>query len=78
VYDVGEWNGRLYLSMEYIEGEDLECLLKRVDHLPAETALDVAHQLCAGLAAAHESGILHLGLKPANVMIDARGRAIIQ
>jgi serine/threonine-protein kinase len=77
VYDVGEWNGRLYLSMEYIEGDDLACLLKRVGHLPGETALDVAHQLCAGLAAAHECGILHLDLKPANVMIDARGRAII-
>jgi serine/threonine protein kinase len=77
VYDIGEWNARLYLSMEYIEGEDLECLLKRVGPLPAEKALDVAHQLCAGLAAAHERGILHLDLKPANVMIDARGRAII-
>jgi serine/threonine protein kinase len=44
---------------------------------PRDKALDVAHQLCAGLAAAHERGVLHLDLKPANVMIDARGRAVI-
>ena len=77
VYDIGECDGRLFLSMEYIQGEDLDCLLKRVGPLPREKALDVAHQLCAGLAAAHERGVVHLDLKPANVMIDARGRAVI-
>jgi eukaryotic-like serine/threonine-protein kinase len=77
VYDIGECDGRLYLSMEYIQGEDLDCLLKRVGPLPREKALDVAHQLCAGLAAAHERGVVHLDLKPANVMIDGRGRAVI-
>jgi serine/threonine-protein kinase len=77
VYDIGEWNGRPYLSMEYIDGEDLRSLLTRVGRLPADKALDVAHQLCAGLAAAHEQGVLHLDLKPANVMIDGRGRAMI-
>src|SRR5712691_6295764 len=77
VYDIGEWRGHPYLSMEYIDGEDLRSLLTRVGHLPADKALDVAHQLCAGLAAAHEQGVLHLDLKPANVMIDGRGRAMI-
>jgi hypothetical protein len=77
VYDLGDTHGRYYLSMEYIDGEDLASLLRRVGRLPAAKALDVAHQLCAGLAAAHDRGVLHLDLKPANVMIDGRGRALI-
>jgi hypothetical protein len=77
VYDLGETQGRPYLSMEYIDGEDLSSLLRRVGRLPADKALDVAHQLCAGLAAAHDKGVLHLDLKPPNVMIDGRGRALI-
>ena len=52
-------------------------MLRRVGRLPPDRALDVAHQLCAGLAAAHERSVLHLDLKPANVMIDGRGRAMI-
>ena len=77
VHDIADWKGRLYLSMEYIDGENLWSLLRRVGRLPADKALDVAHQLCAGLEAAHEQGVLHLDLKPANVMIDGRGRALI-
>jgi serine/threonine protein kinase len=77
VFDLGDTNGRHYLSMEYIDGEDLASLLRRVSRLPPVKALDVAHQLCAGLSAAHEKGVLHLDLKPANVMIDGRGRALI-
>ena len=77
VHDIGAWNERRYISMEYIDGEDLRSLLRRVGRLPPDRALDVAHQLCAGLAAAHERSVLHLDLKPANVMIDGRGRAMI-
>ena len=77
VYDVGEIDGQQYLSMEYVDGEDLASLLKRIGHLPADKALDIAHELCAGLAAAHERGVLHRDLKPSNVMVDGRGRARI-
>jgi Protein kinase domain len=63
--------------MEYVDGEDLGSLLKRIGHLPPEKALDIAQQLCAGLAAAHDLGILHRDLKPANVMLDGRGRVRI-
>ncbi len=77
VYDVGEVDGQQYLSMEYVDGEDLASLLKRIGHLPADKALDIAHELCAGLAAAHERGVLHRDLKPSNVMVDGRGRARI-
>jgi serine/threonine-protein kinase len=77
IYDISEGSDEMYLSMEYIDGENLRSLLRRVGRLPFEKALDVAQQLCAGLAAAHDQGVLHLDLKPENVMIDGRGRAII-
>jgi predicted Ser/Thr protein kinase len=74
VHDFGEADGEWFLSMEFVEGEDLSVLLKRKGRLPAEEALDVAQQLCLGLAAAHERGVLHRDLKPANVMVDVHGR----
>src|SRR5512132_3120335 len=63
--------------MEYIDGEDLASLLRRIGRLPSDKALDLARQLCAGLAAAHERGVLHRDLKPANVMIDGEGQVRI-
>jgi serine/threonine-protein kinase len=77
VYDIGEAEGHAFLTMEYIDGEDLRSLLTRIGHLPRRKALDIARQLCAGLQAAHELGVLHRDLKPANVMLDARGRVRI-
>jgi serine/threonine protein kinase len=77
VYDVGDIDARPFLTMEYIDGEDLASLLRRIGKLPAAKALEVARQLCAGLAAAHDKGLLHRDLKPANVMIDGRGQARI-
>ena len=73
----GESKGRAFLTMEYVDGEDLASLLKRIGRLPGDKAIDVARQLCAGLAAAHDKGVLHRDLKPANVMIDGRGRVRI-
>ena len=73
VYDIGEVDGAHYLSMEYIDGEDLSSLLRRIGRLPEDKAIQIARQLCAGLAAAHEQGILHRDLKPANIMLDGRG-----
>ncbi len=77
VYDIGEADGRHFLSMEWIEGEDLASLLRRQGRLPRDQAMLVARQLCAGLAAAHECRVLHRDLKPANVMLDERGVARI-
>ena len=77
VYDVGEAEGHHYLSMEYVDGEDLATLLKRIGRLPEDKAVQIARQLCAGLAASHEQGILHRDLKPANIMVDGRGRVRI-
>jgi serine/threonine-protein kinase len=77
VYDVADVEGRHCLSMEYVDGEDLSSLLKRIGRLPQDKVLEIARQLCAGLAAAHDRGVLHRDLKPSNVMIDGRGRARI-
>jgi predicted Ser/Thr protein kinase len=73
VYDIGEINGQQFLSMEYIRGEELSSLLRRIGRLPLDKATQIARQLCAGIAAAHEGGVLHRDLKPANVMIDGDG-----
>ncbi len=77
VYDVAEADGHLFLSMELVDGENLASLLRRIGRLPADKALDIARQLCAGLAAAHEKGVLHRDLKPANVMLDGQGNVRI-
>jgi eukaryotic-like serine/threonine-protein kinase len=73
VFDVGEADGKIFYSMELIEGEDLATLLRHAGRLPAERVMEIAQQLSAGLAAAHAQGVLHRDLKPANVLIDDSG-----
>ncbi len=73
VYDVGDADGRPFLTMEYVDGEDLASLLRRIGRVPEDKGLELARQLCAGIAAAHERGVLHRDLKPANVMLDGAG-----
>jgi serine/threonine-protein kinase len=77
IFDIGEADGAHFLSMEYVDGEDLASLLRRIGRLPSDKATEIGRQLCAGLAAAHDAGVLHRDLKPANVMLDGRGRAKI-
>jgi len=77
VHDLGEADAQPFISMEYVDGEDLATLLRRVGRLAGDRALEIARQLCAGLAAAHASSVIHRDLKPANVMIDRRGRVRI-
>jgi serine/threonine-protein kinase len=77
VYDVGDIPGEHSLSMEFVDGEDLASLLRRIGRLPGDKALEIARQLCAGLAAAHDKGVLHRDLKPENVMLDGRGKVRI-
>ncbi|HEY7390279.1 MAG TPA: serine/threonine-protein kinase [Bryobacteraceae bacterium] len=77
VYDIGEYAGMPFLSMEYVDGEDLASLLTRIGRLPANKALETARKICAGLAAAHDRGIIHRDLKPANIMINKRGDVVI-
>ncbi|MCP3963439.1 MAG: tetratricopeptide repeat protein [bacterium] len=77
VFDVGEVDGHSFLSMEYVDGEDLVSLQRRIGRLPYVKALEVGREMARGLAAIHREGILHRDLKPANLMIDGRGRARI-
>src|SRR5579871_7044421 len=77
VYDIGEVDGQPYLSMEYIDGEDLGSLLRRIGRLPADKATEFSRKMCAGLAAAHAQGVLHRDLKPGNIMVDSQGQVVI-
>jgi len=77
VHDFGEHEGLSFLSMEYVDGEDLTSLVRRIGRLPPGKATEIAREICLGLAAAHDGGVLHRDLKPSNVMLDGRGRARI-
>jgi serine/threonine-protein kinase len=77
VYDLGETDGQLFISMEYVDGHDLGALLKQINRLPEERGVEIARQLCLGLGAIHDRGLLHRDLKPANVMLDGRGQVRI-
>ena len=75
VHDVVEVEGHRFIAMEYVDGEDLASLLRRIGRLPASKATDLAREIASGLAAAHAQNIVHRDLKPANVMIDGNGHA---
>ena len=77
VHDLGEVDGHYFLSMEYVDGEDLGTLLRRIGHVPKDKAVQIARQLCAGLAAAHAKGFVHRDLKPENIFLTDEGRAKI-
>jgi serine/threonine protein kinase len=77
VYDIGEIDNQVFLSMEYVDGEDLSSLLRRIGRLPRDKALEIARKICAGLAAAHDKGVLHRDLKPSNIMLNGRGEVLI-
>jgi serine/threonine protein kinase len=62
--DIGEVQGLTYLSMEYVDGEDLSSLLRCIGHVPSENGVEIARRLCRGLAAAQEKSVIHRDLKP--------------
>ena len=77
VFDIGDVEGQPFISMQFVDGENLASLLLRIGRLPADKAVEISRRLCAGLAAAHSQGVLHRDLKPANIMIDGRGQVLI-
>ncbi len=77
IHDLGEIDGIKYLTMPYIEGRDLAHLLRERERLPVPQALRFAKHIAAGLAAAHDAGVVHRDLKPENIMIDNDDQALI-
>ncbi len=72
-HDLGETGGLRYLSMEFVRGLTLKQLIEAADVLPTPVGLRIAKQLCGGLAAAHEVGVIHRDIKPQNIIIEAAG-----
>lgn len=77
VHDLGEFDGILYISMEFIEGQTLDDLIQSVGHLSPRQTVALGRQICAGLKAIHERSIVHRDLKPGNVMVDRSGHALL-
>lgn len=77
MYDLGEDKGTHFITMEYIPGEDLKTLIRRVRRLDVSTSISLSKQICDGLTEAHRLGIIHRDLKPNNIMIDKSGQARI-
>jgi tetratricopeptide (TPR) repeat protein/predicted Ser/Thr protein kinase len=77
MYELMEEEGTRYITMEYVPGEDLKRLIKRVKQLTVGTATAIAKQICEGLVEAHRLGVVHRDLKPQNIMVDEEGNARI-
>jgi serine/threonine protein kinase/tetratricopeptide (TPR) repeat protein len=77
IHDLGEIQGIKYITMSYVEGEDLATVLKREGRLPVPRVLQVARQVVSAMQAAHEAGVVHRDLKPANIMLDGEGNALL-
>jgi len=77
VHDLGEHDGLHYLTMEYVEGGDLDVLLGREKQLPIERAVHIGLAVAEGLGAAHAAGVVHRDLKPANVLVETSGRIVL-
>jgi serine/threonine-protein kinase len=74
-FDFGDVDGHPYISMEYVRGLTLRYLLNETKRIPYTAGLRIARQLCAGLAAAHEVGVLHRDIKPENLILEQTGNA---
>jgi serine/threonine protein kinase/Tfp pilus assembly protein PilF len=77
MHDIHEEAGTIFITMEYVPGEDLKSLMRRAGRLSIDKALAVAKEVVEGLSEAHRLGIVHRDLKPQNIMIDRRGSAKI-
>ena len=77
IYDLGDAEGLKFITMEYIEGEDLGTLLRREGKLPVKDAVAIMRQILSGLQCAHREGIVHRDLKPGNIMRDSHGRVVV-
>jgi serine/threonine protein kinase/tetratricopeptide (TPR) repeat protein len=77
MYDLGKEEGSYYITMEYVEGQDLKGLIRQSGQLAIGTTISIAKQICEGLAEAHKLGVIHRDLKPSNIMVDRDGQVRI-
>jgi serine/threonine protein kinase/tetratricopeptide (TPR) repeat protein len=77
IFDLGEAEGTKFITMEFVEGEDLRSVLRREGKFSAKEAVTVVQQICRALDAAHSEGVIHRDLKPQNVMRDPQGRVVV-
>ncbi len=77
IYDLNEAEGVKFITMEFIEGEDLRTILTREGKVSPKEAINIMRQSCSGLQAAHAEGVIHRDLKPSNIMRDGSGRVVI-
>ena len=77
IYDLSEADGMKFITMEYVEGEDLRGLMQKKGKLAPEEAVEIMQQTCRALEAAHSAGIIHRDLKPQNIMRDKAGRILV-
>jgi len=77
MFDLGEERGTHFITMEFVEGQDLKKLIRQTGQLAVGTTINIAKQVCLGLVEAHTSAVVHRDLKPSNIMIDADGNARI-
>ncbi len=74
IFDLGTADGRKFITMDFIEGNDLKSIINERGKLPPAEAVPIVQQICRGLEAAHTEGVVHRDLKPQNVMVDDAGR----
>jgi serine/threonine protein kinase/tetratricopeptide (TPR) repeat protein len=77
MYDLNKEEETYYITMEYVSGDDLKSLIRKMGHLSTGQAITIANQICDGLEEAHNVGVVHRDLKPSNIMIDRDGNARI-
>ncbi len=77
IYDLSEAEGMKFITMEFVEGEDLRGLMQKKGKLAPEEAVEIMQQTCRALEAAHSAGIIHRDLKPQNIMRDKTGRILV-
>jgi eukaryotic-like serine/threonine-protein kinase len=77
IYDLGEADGIRFITMEYVDGEDMRTLLRKNGKFSAQQAIPMIEQVCRALDSAHSEGVIHRDLKPQNIMRDKQGRIVV-
>ena len=77
IFDMGQAGSIRFITMEYVEGQDLKTFLSKKGSLPVNTTVGIIQQICLALEAAHQEGVVHRDLKPQNIMVDTQDRVVV-